>query len=86
MGARDGRHDPHRLTQVQTRTAVLKLLMTSQESRYHGDVTLKFRAGALVHVDFTQSALPRDILEDRFVCALVRGKNVQDVSDQDAGA
>jgi hypothetical protein len=63
--------DENRLSKKDTRTCVVKLVSTLQESGYHGDVRLKLRAGELVHVELQQSALPRDILQDRFLCALV---------------
>jgi len=73
--------DPQRLTPSETRACVVKLNDILQGSGYFGDVRLKYRGGQLVHVDLEQSALPRDILEDRFICALVRrGKHGQDSS------
>ena len=64
--------DPQRLTRAETRACIVKLNDILQGSRYFGDVKLKYREGQLVHVEMGQSALPRDILEDRLICALVR--------------
>jgi hypothetical protein len=69
------KNDPHKLSPKQSRLAVARLMEAVQNAKYHGDVTLKFRGGDLVHVESAQSALPRDILEERFLCVLLRSRD-----------
>jgi hypothetical protein len=58
-----------------------------QKARYHGDIRIKLKEGELIHIECSQSCLPRDILEDRFVCVLLR--RVSDAvysEDEDEGS
>jgi hypothetical protein len=79
--------DPHKLSPKQSRLAVARLMEAVQNAKFHGDVTLKFRGGDLVHVETGQSALPRDILEERFLCVLLRSRcDGEGGTVRDAGA
>jgi len=69
MNDRD--RDQHRLNPRESRTCVAKLMEGLQNAKFHGDITLKFRGGELVHVESLQSALPRDILQEKFLCVLL---------------
>lgn len=75
------RKDPHKLNAKEARIAVAKLLEATQNANYHGDIRLKMRDGELFHIDLSQSALPRDILEERFVCVLLRS-NLDGVQEE----
>lgn len=66
--------DPHKLNPKESRMCVARLMEAIQNARYHGEVSLRFRSGDLVHVDCTQSALPRDILQEKFLCVLLRSQ------------
>lgn len=64
--------DANKLSTRDTRLCVAKLVQAMQEVNFHGDVKIRFRMGELFHIEMTQSALPRDILNDRFLCVLLR--------------
>lgn len=64
--------DECRLSTKESRVCVAKLIEAVQNVHYHGEVLLKFRAGELVHVDLMQSALPQDILQERFLGVILK--------------
>lgn len=77
--------DEHRLSQKESRVCVAKLIEAVQNVGFHGDVILKFRRGELVHTDLLQSALPQDILSERFLCVLLKRGGQHAVQQKDVG-
>lgn len=73
-----GKSDPNRISRTESRLCVAKVVDAVQNAGYHGDVTLRFRNGELFNVICNQTALPRDILDERFLCVLLRQRHVND--------
>lgn len=75
--------DPVKLSARDTRVCVSKLLEACQNAGYHGEIKLKLRDGLLFNVEFSQTALPRSILDSEFLCVLLKSRaNEKDDSSQ----
>lgn len=76
------KNDPHKLSPRESHLCVTKLLEGVQNAKYHGDIKLRFRDGELFHIECTQSALPKAILEEKFLCVLLRSKEDAEVPEE----
>jgi hypothetical protein len=72
--------DVHRLGQKETRIALARLVEALQSARFYGDVRLKMKGGDLAHVILEQAVVPRDILEERLVCVVLKRESREKVS------
>ena len=70
-----GKPDPNKLSPKESRICMGKLADALHRVSYVGDVKIRFRAGAPYQVELTQSLLPKDILDERVLCVMLRSDN-----------